>query len=87
MEDLEAGNEALKEAVKAAANESSKAVERVISERLRQASEERAALAAFREVLSEVAPVNPLAVPLAASNYRVAVSSIDPQRKSRLTNS
>ncbi len=55
LEDLEAGSEALKEAVKAAANESSKAVERVISERLRQASEERAALAAFREVLSEVA--------------------------------
>ena len=55
LEDLEAGNEALKEAVKAAGNESAKAVERVISERLRQAREERAALAAFREVLSEVA--------------------------------
>ena len=55
LEDLEAGNEALKEAVKAVTNESAKAVERVISERLRQASEERAALAAFREVLSEVA--------------------------------
>ncbi len=55
LEDLEAGNEALMEAVKAAANESAKAVERVISERLRQANEERAALAAFREVLSEVA--------------------------------
>ena len=54
-EDMEAGNEAIKVAVKAAGDEGAKVVERVISERLRQASEERAALSAFREVLSEVA--------------------------------
>lgn len=55
LEDLAASSEALKAAAKALGNESAKAVERVISERLRQASEERAALAAFRKVLSEVA--------------------------------
>jgi dephospho-CoA kinase len=55
LEDLEASSGALKAAVKAVTNESAKAVEKVISERLRQASEERAALVAFREVLSEVA--------------------------------
>ena len=55
LEDLEASSEGLKAAAKALGNESAKAVERVISERLRQASEERAALAAFQKVLSEVA--------------------------------
>lgn len=55
MEDVEAGGEAVKAAAKALGNESAKAVEKVISERLRKASEERAALEAFRETLSEVA--------------------------------
>jgi dephospho-CoA kinase len=55
LEDVEAGGEALKAVVKAAGNESAKAVEKVISERLRNASEERAALEAFRETLSDLA--------------------------------
>lgn len=55
FEDLEAGGEALKEAVKAVGNESAKAVEREISKRLGQAREERAKLVDFREVLSELA--------------------------------
>ncbi len=55
LEDFEAGSEALKEALKAVTNESAKAVEKVVSERLRKASEERAVLEAFRQTLSEVA--------------------------------
>ena len=55
LEDVEAGGEALQAAVKALGNETAKTVEKVISERLRKASEEREALEAFREALSELA--------------------------------
>ena len=52
---LRAGGEAIKAAAKALGDESAKAVEKVVLERLRKASEDRAALEAFRETLSEVA--------------------------------
>ncbi len=55
LEDVEAGGDALKAAAKALGNESAKALEKVVSERLRKASEERAVLEAFREALSEIA--------------------------------
>jgi energy-coupling factor transporter ATP-binding protein EcfA2 len=55
LEEIEAGGEAMKAAVQALGNESAKAVERVLSERIRNAAEERAALYAYREVLSELA--------------------------------
>lgn len=55
LDDLEASSEAIKELVRVVGNESAKAVEKVVSERLRKASEERATLVAFREVLSEIA--------------------------------
>lgn len=54
-EDVEAGSEALKAANKALKKETAKVLENVISERLREASNERAALQAFRMTLSEVA--------------------------------
>jgi energy-coupling factor transporter ATP-binding protein EcfA2 len=55
LEDVEAGNDALKAAAKALGNEAAKTVEKVVSERLRKASDERAALEAFRVALSAVA--------------------------------
>lgn len=57
LEDLEAGGEAVKAAAKILGNEAAKAVEKAISERLRKVSDERAALEAFRETLSQVAGV------------------------------
>ncbi len=54
-DDLEAGGEAIKAAAEAAGNEAEKAVERVVSELLRKAGEDKAALDAFRETLGEVA--------------------------------
>ncbi len=55
LEDFEAGGEAIKAAAKAIGDEAEKAVERLVSERLRKASEERATLTAFRETLSQLA--------------------------------
>lgn len=57
LEDVEASSAALKATVKALGDESAKAVERVISERIRRAGDERAALDAFRETLSEISQV------------------------------
>ena len=55
LEDVKASSEAIKAAAEVLENETVKAVEKVVSERLRKASDERAALEAFRQTLSEVA--------------------------------
>jgi hypothetical protein len=55
LDDFEASGDAIKQAVKSLGNESSKVVEKAISERLRKASDEQAALSAYRETLSELA--------------------------------
>jgi dephospho-CoA kinase len=55
LEDVAAGDEAAKAAVKALGDESAKAVERAIEERLRKSVDERAAMEAFRQALSDLA--------------------------------